>query len=74
MAPTVTMIIEQDPESGWYVGSIAELPGCYTQAPTLAELRANMLEALEAHSPSSRPEPLPNFVGLERLEVLAWAA
>ena len=71
MKQTVTMIIEQDPESGWYVGSIAELPGCYTQAPSLVELRANMLEAIEAYGPSEEDEPLPNFVGLERLEVAA---
>ena len=33
-----TVVIERDPESGWLIGSVSELPGCYTQAPTLAEL------------------------------------
>jgi predicted RNase H-like HicB family nuclease len=25
-----TVIIERDPESEWLVGSVAELPGCYS--------------------------------------------
>ena len=29
-----TVVIERDPESGWLIGSVSELPGCYTQAPT----------------------------------------
>jgi predicted RNase H-like HicB family nuclease len=44
-----TLIIERDPESEWLVGSVAELPGCYSQAPTLAELEANMREAIEVY-------------------------
>ena len=43
------VIIELDTESGWLVGSVAEFPGCYTQAPTLAELETNMREAIEAY-------------------------
>ena len=42
-----TIIIEHDLESGWLVGSAAELPGCYTQAPDVASLEANMSEAIE---------------------------
>lgn len=44
-----TVIIERDPESDWLVGSMAELPGCYTQAPDMASLEANMREALEVY-------------------------
>jgi predicted RNase H-like HicB family nuclease len=33
-----TIIIERDSESGWLVGSVAELPGCCSQAPNLATL------------------------------------
>lgn len=50
MAKTMKMlrfkvVIEQD-EGGWYVGSIPELPGCYTQAKTLKELRRRIKEAI----------------------------
>ncbi len=34
-----TVIIKQDPESGWLVGEVTELPGCYTQARDMVELR-----------------------------------
>ena len=44
-----TVVIERDPESGWLVGSVAELPGCYTQAATMAELEPNIKEAVEAY-------------------------
>lgn len=45
----LTVIIELDPESGWLVGSVSELPGCYTQAPDVASLEANMREAIEVY-------------------------
>lgn len=44
-----TVIIERDPESDWLVGSVAELPGCYTQAPDMASLEVNMREAIEVY-------------------------
>jgi len=31
MKSQFTIIVERDPESGWLVGEVAELPGCYTQ-------------------------------------------
>lgn len=72
MTRQFTMIIERDPESGWLVGSVAELPGCYTQAPTLGQLENNMREALEVYLETVEEvdvEPYPDFVGLQRLEV-----
>ena len=44
-----TVVIERDPESGWLVGPVAELPACYTQAATLAEIEPNIKEAVEAY-------------------------
>jgi predicted RNase H-like HicB family nuclease len=68
-----TVIIERDPESGWLVGSVAELPGCYSQAPTLAELEPNMREAIQVYLETIGEQeargPYPAFVGLQRLEV-----
>jgi predicted RNase H-like HicB family nuclease len=73
MVHEFTIIIERDPESGWLVGSVAELPGCYSQARTLASLEANMREAiqvcLETLSEQEALGPFPTFVGLQRLEV-----
>jgi predicted RNase H-like HicB family nuclease len=46
---TFTIVIEKDPESGWLVGEVVELPGCYSQAPDIARLEANMQEAIKAY-------------------------
>lgn len=42
-----TVIIGRDSESGWLVGSVAELPGCYSQAPDLAMLQSNIQKAIQ---------------------------
>lgn len=44
-----TAIIERDPESNWLVGSVAELPDCYTQAPDMASLEVNLSEAIQVY-------------------------
>ncbi|MCU0503076.1 MAG: type II toxin-antitoxin system HicB family antitoxin [Anaerolineae bacterium] len=49
MPQQFTVIIERDPESNWLVGSVAELPGCYTQAQDMARLEANIREAIEVY-------------------------
>ena len=72
MQQQFTMVIERDLESGWLVGSVAELPGCYTQAPDMASLEKNMREAIEVYLATVGEEdqkPYPAFVGLQRLEV-----
>ncbi len=49
MTDAFTVVVERDPESGWLVGEVVELPGCYTQAPDLPSLAGNVREAIEAH-------------------------
>jgi predicted RNase H-like HicB family nuclease len=44
---TFTAAIEYDPETKLYVGSVPGLPGAHTQAATLDELRANLLEVTQ---------------------------
>lgn len=41
-----TVIIEKDPESGWYVGRCAQVPGAVTQGETYEELMENMKDAI----------------------------
>lgn len=70
MKRTYTVVVERDPESGWLVGEVVELPGCYTQAPDLPALESNIREAVSAYLKTSSPEePLPDFVGTWRVEV-----
>lgn len=65
-----TVIVERDPESGWLVGEVAELPGCYTQAPDLPELEKNIQEAIRGYLQIAEDrEPAPEFVGTLRIGV-----
>lgn len=72
MKRVFTIVVERDPESGWLIGEVVELPGCYTQAPDLPALETNMQEAIRAYLKTVEPEePLPDFVGTWRVEVTA---
>ncbi len=54
------------------LGEIVELPGCYTQAPDMQTLEANIQEAIRVYLKTVEPdEPLPDFVGTWRVEVAA---
>jgi Uncharacterized conserved protein len=72
MKRSYTVIIERDQESGWLVGEVVELPGCYTQASDLEALESNIREAISAYLKTALPEePLPDFMGTWRVEVSA---
>jgi predicted RNase H-like HicB family nuclease len=43
-----SVVVERD-EDGYYVASVPELPGCYTQARTLDELMERVREAVELY-------------------------
>jgi predicted RNase H-like HicB family nuclease len=43
---TLTAVVEQDPETGLYVGIVPSLPGAHTQAATLDELMPNLKEVV----------------------------
>ena len=72
MRKTFTVVVERDPESGWLIGEVVELPGCYTQAADLPTLETNIEEAIRVYLETADPdEPSPNFVGTWRIEVAA---
>lgn len=69
-ARSFTVVVERDPESGWLIAEVVELPGCYTQAPDLPALETNIQEAIRAYLKTAEPEePLPDFVGTLRVQV-----
>ncbi len=41
-----TTIIEQG-EDGWYVATVPDIPGCYTQGKTVAQVLGRIKEAIE---------------------------
>lgn len=70
MSHTYNIVIEQDSD-GILVGSVAELPRCYTQAKTLDKLLSRMKEAIELYlEVEGEPEPM-DFIGVQRLTVEA---
>ena len=70
MKRAFTVVVERDPESGWLVGEVVELPGCYTQAPDMPTLEANIKEAIAAYLETADDiEPVPDFIGTWRVEV-----
>lgn len=50
-----TVVVERDPERGWLVGEVEELPGCFTEAPDMATLRAHLWEAITGHLRVAEP-------------------
>lgn len=71
------VLIEQD-EDGLYVASVPELPGCYTQAKTLEEVRRRIKEVIELilatdeqakKEKLSSPTATPRFFGIEDISV-----
>ncbi len=40
------VIIEKD-EDGWYVASVSEIQGCYTQGKTISQVLERIKEAIE---------------------------
>ena len=68
---TFTAMVEWDPESRLFVGTVPGIPGAHTQAATLDELSANLKEVLELclEEYAGPLDDLPHFVGLQQIEV-----
>lgn len=65
------VIIERDQE-GWFVGSVAQLPGCHTQGRSLDELMQRMQEAVElCLDVDGAPAQSLEFVGIQRITIAA---
>ncbi len=63
------VIIERD-SAGYYVASVAELPGCHTQAKSLDALMKRVHEAVGVHLKSKGSDAgSSEFVGIQRIVV-----
>ena len=68
----ITSYIEKDHESGLYIATVPSIPGAHTQAKSLDELYQNLKEVIElclAEMDAEERKLLPEFVGLQQLEV-----
>jgi len=67
------VILEKD-ESGWFIGSVPALPGCYSQGRTEKELLENIKEAIELHLETLeelKKEKESHFVAVKKVAVYA---
>ncbi len=68
-----TAHIEQDKETGYYIGYIPSLPGAHTQALTLDELHKNLEEVTQLcleELPASEIDSLQNeFIGTQEVRI-----
>lgn len=73
------IIIERD-EDGYFVASVPSLPGCYTQAKTLAQLKERTQDAIRLCLEVAKTDTKyrkkirqfayePSFIGMELLTV-----
>ena len=63
-----TLIIEKG-EDGYFIGSIVELPGCYTQGKTIEEVLSNIKEAVELYLEVEKPEVTTEFIGIQKINL-----
>lgn len=66
------VVVEKD-ETGYYIASVPELPGCHTQAKTLDELLVRIKEEIEGYIEVQGCEPKEGveLVCLQLVEVSA---
>ena len=64
-----TVLIEQD-EEGWYVATVPDIPGCYTQGKTIQQTLNRIKEAIEVclEADDEELEPL-KFIGIQQVEI-----
>jgi predicted RNase H-like HicB family nuclease len=61
-----TIIIEKD-DYGYYIGSVAGLPGCHTQAKSIDELIKRMKEAIELYLEVEKDLPTTEVLGIQKI-------
>lgn len=69
MMKSFTAVIEQDSDTGLYVGYVPGFPGAHSQGETLDELRSNLREVLEMILEEGEPELEGQFVGTQTVLV-----
>lgn len=64
------VIIEKD-EDGWFVATVPEIQGCYTQGRTIQEVLERIKEAIELCIETDGLEFKPlKFVGIQKVEIV----
>lgn len=59
----LTIIIQKDADSGWYVGQIQEFPAAISQASTIDELKENLRDALRLLLETNKAQLIKDYSG-----------
>jgi predicted RNase H-like HicB family nuclease len=63
------VIVEKDPETGLYVGSVPGWPGAHSQTASLDELRDNLREVIAMLLEDGEPELTTELIGLQTIHI-----
>jgi predicted RNase H-like HicB family nuclease len=66
---TFNVIVERDPDTGFYVGYVPGWPGAHGQGVTLDELDSNLREVISMLLEDGDPKFESEFVGLQTIQV-----
>ena len=66
---TFTAVVERCPDTGFFVGYVPGLPGAHSQAETLEELNANLVEVLTMILDDGEPAMSTEFIGTQTVTV-----
>jgi predicted RNase H-like HicB family nuclease len=66
---TFQVVIERDPDTELFVGSVPGWPGAHSQGATLEELEANLREVIEMLLEDGEPRFESEFVGTRTIRV-----
>ncbi len=66
---TFNIVIERDPQTGLYVGSVPGWPGAHSQGATLDELEQNLREVIAMLLEDGDPALESEFVGIQTIRV-----
>ncbi len=66
---TFNVIIERDPDTGLFVGSVPGWPGAHSQGETREELERNLREVILMLLEDGDPQLESEFVGLQTIRV-----
>ena len=66
---TFHVVVERDPDTGLYVGSVPGWPGAHAQGASLDELERNLREVIEMLLEDGEPVLESEFVGVQTIQV-----
>jgi predicted RNase H-like HicB family nuclease len=67
---TFNVIVERDPDTALFVGSVPGWPGAHSQGATLDELEKNLQEVIAMLLEDGDPKLESEFVGLQTIQVV----